>query len=288
MSDATSARSRVGAVAWSLAFMVLGYVGMLSLAGAGLAWLAADRPGQPLSLGWATAIQAGSGILVYGLLTWAMGRRAMGLSRAELGWTPIAETGRGFVRGTALGIVVAVGAVALGLLTGSGWSLDGGTLGSYLVRLGILAVILLPPAFMEELAFRGLAVAGMARGIGRPSAIVVTSVLFAGAHWANPDLTGLALGNIALAGMFLALTFFSRGGIGTATGAHWGWNLALAGSAAPVSGLPFDIPWLDFQPGNPGWLTGGAFGPEGGLLATVALTAGAIFVIRRRDFREEP
>ena len=40
-----------------------------------------------------------------------------------------------------------------------------------------------------------------------------------------------------------------------------------------MSGLPFDIPYIDYRGGSPGWLTGGAFGPEGGLLATVALTA---------------
>lgn len=287
MSGATSARSRVGVVAWSLAFMVLGYVGMVATSQWLLGSIGAARPCGRLGVGWATLVQAGTGILVYGLLTWAMGRRALGLTAGELGWCPPAEGGRGFLRGAGLGVGVAVVALALGLITGSGWHLDGGSVGSYLGRLGLVAVLLLPPAFMEELAFRGLAVEGMARGVGRPAAIVITSVLFAGAHWANPDLTVLAMGNIALAGMFLALAFFSQGGIGTATGAHWGWNLALAGSAAPVSGLPFDIPWLDFQPGEPGWLTGGAFGPEGGLLATVALMAGAIFLIRRHDFREE-
>ena len=40
----------------------------------------------------------------------------------------------------------------------------------------------------------------------------------------------------------------------------------------PVSGLPFDIPLLDYRSGGPIWLTGGAFGVEGGLAATIALT----------------
>jgi hypothetical protein len=38
-----------------------------------------------------------------------------------------------------------------------------------------------------------------------------------------------------------------------------------------VSGVPFDIPFLDYTAGTPVWLTGGAFGPEGGLAATLAL-----------------
>ena len=92
----------------------------------------------------------------------------------------------------------------------------------------------------------------------------------------NPDVTPLGLGNIALAGIFLGLAFYAPGGLWTAFGAHLGWNATLAALDAPVSGLPFDIPLLDYRagrarPGSPA----GAFGPEGGLLATLALTVGA-------------
>jgi hypothetical protein len=37
--------------------------------------------------------------------------------------------------------------------------------------------------------------------------------------------------------------------------------------------------------GGPAWLTGGAFGPEGGLLSTVAITSAIILAVQwvRRD-----
>ena len=55
----------------------------------------------------------------------------------------------------------------------------------------------------------------------------------------------------------------------------------LAALDAPVSGLPFrHSRCIDYRSGGPAWLTGGAFGPEGGLAATLAL---AIAVPRRRD-----
>src|SRR6185369_10507242 len=95
------------------------------------------------------------------------------------------------------------------------------------------------------------------------------------AHLLNPGVTPLAVVNIALAGVFLSLAFFTPGGLWTSSGAHLGWNLGLAGLAAPVSGLPLPLPWLDYLPGGPRWLTGGSFGPEGGVLGSLCLAGGA-------------
>ena len=120
----------------------------------------------------------------------------------------------------------------------------------------------------------------LARAFGRGTAIVLVAVVFALVHLANPNVTSLAIGNIALAGVFLGLAFYAPGGIWTAWGAHLGWNGMLAALDAPVSGVPFRIPFIDYDPGAPAWLTGGAFGPEGGLASTLALTI-AVLVARR-------
>jgi hypothetical protein len=71
----------------------------------------------------------------------------------------------------------------------------------------------------------------------------------------------------------------------TAFGAHLGWNGTLAALGAPVSGLPFQIPLVDYTMGGPPWLTGGSFGPEGGLLSTVAITAAIVLAAQwvRKD-----
>jgi membrane protease YdiL (CAAX protease family) len=166
---------------------------------------------------------------------------------------------------------------------------DGGSFGAYLGRVAVLGAVLLPAALFEELAFRGLLVAGLTRGVGPVAGVIGAGLLFGIAHRTNPGVTPLAIGNIALAGIFLGATFLApgRGGLWTATGAHLGWNLTLAGLGAPVSGLPFEIPWIDFIPGEPAWLTGGQFGPEGGVLATVVLVLGTALVTRWPQFREE-
>ncbi len=226
-------------------------------------------------------VQAAVGIVVFGGLTLLIGRRILRLNGRELGWVPAREGLSGFGRGLALGGAIGAGALIAAVVTGrSAWSLDGGTVGEYLARVGLLALVLLPPAFMEELSFRGLALAGLTRAGGPGMGVLVTSLVFGFAHRLNPAVTPLALGNITLAGVFLALTFLAPGRLWTATGAHLGWNLSLAGLAAPVSGLPFAIPWIDFVPGEPAWLTGGDFGPEGGLFATLALVVGTLVAVR--------
>jgi hypothetical protein len=54
-----------------------------------------------------------------------------------------------------------------------------------------------------------------------------------------------------------------------------------------VSGLPFRIPLINFDPGTVTWFTGGAFGPEGGVTATVVLMIGCAVLARfvRKDGR---
>ena len=108
---------------------------------------------------------------------------------------------------------------------------------------------------------------------GAAERILLLSVIFALAHLRNPDVTAAAIGNIALAGIFLSLAFFSPGGMWTAFGAHLGWNATLAALAAPVSGLPFDIPAIDYRTGVPAGSPGARSGPRAGCCATVTLAA---------------
>jgi membrane protease YdiL (CAAX protease family) len=226
-------------------------------------------------------------LLAFGAATWVVGVKALGLDATVLRWRARLGWARGLGVGLALGVLPAAVAMAMGVFTaGAGWTHDGGTPSQWLVQVGKTVLILTPAALAEELMFRGVPLVVTARAIGRTRAILLLSLLFALAHVRNPDVTSAGLGNIALAGIFLSLAFYSPGGMWTAFGAHLGWNATLAALAAPVSGLPFDIPYIDYRSGGPGWLTGGAFGPEGGLLATAALSATVVLVARW--IRKEP
>jgi hypothetical protein len=226
-------------------------------------------------------------LLAFGAATWVVGVRALGLSAADLRWRTGLVWLRGLGVGFALGVLPAAVAMTTGVFAaGAAWTHDGGSLAQWISQVGLTLLFLAPAALSEELMFRGLPMVVAARAIGRWPAVVLLSVLFAFAHIKNPDVTPAGIGNIILAGIFLSLAFFSAGGMWTAFGAHLGWNVTLAALAAPVSGTPFDMPYIDYRMGSPAWLTGGAFGPEGGLIATGVLAAAAVLVARWN--RKEP
>jgi hypothetical protein len=272
------------AIGWSIAFVVLTLIvfGLLSFGGAmlatgspeaAIAWLGETGPGPLL-------LQAAAMLLSSALFTWLIGMRVVGLTLADLRYS-VDLRAPGFAIGGLAGALTAGTALAIAVLLGAAeWTRDQGTPLDYLQTAATTILVLAPAALSEEVLFRGVPLLLLASALGRGTAIVLIAVIFALAHLDNPNVTPLAIGNIALAGVFLGLAFYAPGGIWTAWGAHLGWNAMLAALDAPVSGVPFRIPLLDYAPGDPAWLTGGRFGPEGGLSATFALTI-AVLVARR-------
>ncbi len=225
-------------------------------------------------------LQALAQLAAFGFLTWAIGHRFLRMSWPDLGWVR-EHRATGFLLGLLGAALLAFGAMLVSVLgSDAHWLRDSGGAAAYLRNVSLTLLLLAPAALAEELMFRGFSLVMLKRGIGRGGAIVALAVAFGLLHAWNPEVTPLALGNIALAGVFLGLTFFAPGGIWTSWGAHLGWNASLAAFDAPVSGLPFQIPLIDFDPGHATWLSGGAFGPEGGLAATIVLTIGCAWLAR--------
>jgi uncharacterized protein len=229
-----------------------------------------------------TIVAGISQLLGFAFATWFIGFRALRLGRDDLRWVHPRRGVPGLARGLALG----AGAAGLALLAAvvvanSHWTRDAGGLGEYLSQVLKTSLVLAPAALSEEIMFRGIPLVLLAAAIGRASALVlVAGLVFALFHGLNPGVTPLGMGNIALAGIFLGVAFYAPGGLWTAFGAHLGWNATLAALDAPVSGLPFSIPFIDYRAGDPIWLSGGRFGPEGGILATAAITAALLVTVR--------
>jgi membrane protease YdiL (CAAX protease family) len=139
-----------------------------------------------------------------------------------------------------------------------------------------------PAAATEELLFRGYPFQTLAQGLTMLPAILTMSGLFGIAHAWNPNATLLSTANVILAGIWLSLAYLKTRGLWLPFGLHLSWNFTQTTVYGfPTSGLEFvdHQIWSSAQQG-PDWITGGAFGPEGGVLAAVALLAGTWYVMK--------
>ncbi len=219
-------------------------------------------------------------VIGFGLATVVVGRWLNRYSWSEMGWRTLAFS-RVFV-GAGLGALMA--AVAIGLAV----VLDGARVHftgdwSLWPRVALPLILgLVCAALGEELGFRGYPLRRLANAVGVLPAMLVLALMFGLAHAKNPSATVFSTVNVALAAIWLSLAFFSSGGMPLAWGAHFGWNAALAILFdAPVSGLTFQVPVVEYTPGSHAWVDGGAFGPEGGIVATVALLGGTFYLLSR-------
>jgi uncharacterized protein len=136
----------------------------------------------------------------------------------------------------------------------------------------LMLAVLGPAALTEELLLRGYPFTVLTQRWGWPVATAVTSVVFGALHVGNPGVTPLAIANVVAAGVFLAGVRVVTGSLAAAWAAHFAWNWTMsAGFHTAVSGLPFDTPGYRLVDSGPDWLTGGVWGPEGGVVAAAGM-----------------
>jgi membrane protease YdiL (CAAX protease family) len=151
------------------------------------------------------------------------------------------------------------------------------------LRLGLLLMFFLVQATFEEFLIRGYLLTNIAEGLsgwlGRRAtviAVVFTGGLFGVLHWRNPSATLLSALNISLYGILLGGCYVFTGQLGIATGFHIAWNYTLSLWDFPVSGLNTGVALIRTESTGPAVVTGGGFGPEGGLLALGAFIIGTV------------
>jgi hypothetical protein len=137
--------------------------------------------------------------------------------------------------------------------------------------------------WQEELMARGYWLQNLSDGLNRRWGVLLSSALFALAHAANPHVSWEAILGLFFAGLLLAMGTLRSGQLWLAVGLHFGWNF-FEGTVFgfPVSGTVF-FQLLHTRVGGPAIITGGAFGPEAGLIQLPALLLGAglIFLYTR-------
>lgn len=173
----------------------------------------------------------------------------------------------------------------IAMARGSGPVFEGGGHTGALVWFAILLI----DAAGEEFLFRGYLFGRVVEMIGPVGATILSSLGFALAHVNNPSVSSIGLINIFLGGLFFSLCYLRSGSLWVAIGAHAFWNIVLAKVVGlPVSGVDFGSSLLRTPTSGPDWLTGGGFGPEGGIAASISLILGGLYLATSSRFQPSP
>ena len=168
---------------------------------------------------------------------------------------------------------------ALGWLTfdGFAWETDdlltvlGGAVGMFIVFTLV--------GWNEELLSRGYHLQTLASGLNLFWGVLISSAVFGVLHLGNPNATWISAAGIFFAGLFLATGYLTTRQLWLSIGLHIGWNFfegVVFGF--PVSGLDI-YRLMHITVDGPELWTGGAFGPEAGLVVLPGLVLGVVLIL---------
>ena len=144
----------------------------------------------------------------------------------------------------------------------TGWNADP-------VALISSAIVMLLVAVSEELVFRGYLLNNLMQSTNQWVALAVTSVLFAAVHISNPGAGVLPVSEVFIGGLMLGINYIYTRNLWFGIFLHFAWNFF----QGPVFGYKvsgISIPAAMQQDlSGPAWLSGGAFGLEGSVVAII-------------------
>ena len=244
------------------------------------------------------------------LSVWLAGRLLDRRSLADFGFhfSPRwwADLGFGLALGAALMVAIFLIELAAGWVTVTGtfqsarWSFDLAQDRSFGIAILIALIRFLGVGIQEEIWSRGYHLRNMAEGLNLPfvgprGALLLgyagSSVVFGLLHAGNPNASVVSTVNLIIAGLFLGLGYVLTGELAIPIGLHITWNFFQGNVFGfPVSGGTPSTTFIAIRQGGPDLWTGGAFGPEAGLLGLLAIAVGALLTVgwvRRRYGRAE-
>jgi membrane protease YdiL (CAAX protease family) len=192
---------------------------------------------------------------------------------------------REYLAGAFIGFALLSLAVLICVLAGA-LNYEGLVLGS----VGLLVLLLLGflvQGLSEEVLCRGYFMVSLARRQSLVAAVLVSSCFFGALHIFNSSVQPLAILNTVLFGCVAAVYLLKRGDIWGAAAIHSLWNFAQGNIyGISVSGMEKMESVLNFTPVAGGELiSGGDYGIEGGLAATIVLAIALIvaLLLKSRD-----
>lgn len=187
------------------------------------------------------------------------------------------------------GILIAAGVMGLifltqwqsGTLEITGFAWERSFEQHWLIPFGVFLIQMMSVGFYEELMARGYLIPNITEGFSLGNitsqkatiiAILISSSIFGLLHAGNPNASTTAVVNIILAGVMLAVPYVLTGRLALPIGLHFSWNFFQGGIFGfRVSGLEIRSSILQIQQGGPDWWTGGAFGPEAGVIGIIGI-----------------
>ena len=139
-----------------------------------------------------------------------------------------------------------------------------------------LAVFLLVGSAAEEILFRGFGFQTLLPALGNWISVGICAVLFGMLHLGNPNVTAFGIANTVGFGAIFGYAFLRSRDLWLPIGLHFGWNFTLPLFGERVSGLNMKVTGYEMSWTAGALWSGGAYGPEASLLATVVL--GALFL----------
>jgi membrane protease YdiL (CAAX protease family) len=200
------------------------------------------------------------------------------LADIGMGWSP--ESRNNLSIGILGGIGAALCVLIFPILTRLAEVEPAGTGKTEWASLLFVSVILLFGAVGEEMLFRGYGFQVLANAIGPFATILPVAVLFAVAHMGNRNVTTLGLVNTGLFGVLLGYAFFRSGDLWLPIGIHFGWNWTLPLLGGNLSGFTMNVTGFGLHWKAAEIWSGGAYGPEGGLLTTGVVFALFLYLLR--------
>jgi membrane protease YdiL (CAAX protease family) len=210
--------------------------------------------------------------------------------------------------GIALGALLQAGIFFLEIASGWAaitevfWSRRDGY--AFPVSMLLILISLLGAGITEELWTRGYLIKNLAEGLnfkplGQRGTILLaafgTVIVFGLGHVTNPDASVVSTLALVLAGVLYATAYVLTGELAIPIGYHIAWNFfegAVFGF--PVSGYPLGASFMVTHVKGPDIWTGGAFGPEAGILGMLARVLGVLLILawvwlryRKISLREE-
>jgi len=166
---------------------------------------------------------------------------------------------------------------SFGWLTFQGFSWEFIPLSSVISSIFMMLILFILVGWTEELLCRGYLLQNLADGLSLTWGVCISSVIFAVLHLANPNISWNAVVGLVAAGFFLAFGYVRTRQLWLSIGLHIGWNF-FEGSifGYPVSGLNDPVLLIRQTVQGPKLLTGGAFGPEAGIIILPVLCLGAM------------